>query len=54
VLVDGWKNSEGAQKEVTAAHKLGLPVFESADAFRGWMKDMGDLALIGWPRERKQ
>jgi hypothetical protein len=50
VVVDGWKNSEGAQKEVAAAHKLGLPVFEGAEALRGWLKDMGEMGLNPWVR----
>ena len=31
ILVPGWKNSSGAQKEVARAKELGIPVFETVD-----------------------
>lgn len=36
VLTADWIRSSGARGEVEEAHKLGIPVFTSLDAFRRW------------------
>lgn len=39
VIVTGdWKQSEGARAEVIAARQLSIPVFETIDALREWLR----------------
>lgn len=38
VLVDNWRESEGAKAEVAHAHRLKIPVFEDIHELLAWFK----------------
>jgi hypothetical protein len=38
VCVDGWQTSKGSVNEVALAHDMGIPVFETIDEMKGWLK----------------